>query len=113
MRSTPVLEALRTGDFFVTTGEILIPKHSVEGTAARMTISADVEWTFPLSFVEIVWGDGTKIDRQVISATDLPAFGGKHFSIPFDPKGKLWVRFAVWDSAGNGAFTQPRWLTAR
>jgi hypothetical protein len=57
-----------------------------------------------------VWGDGKKIDRQIISAKDLPAFGTKHFSIPFDPSGKSWVRFAVWDSAGNGAFVQPQWL---
>ena len=107
---SPVLQVLRRGDFFVTTGEILIPKYGVETSGDRLTISADVEWTFPLSFVEVVWGDGTRIDRQVMSTTDLPAFGTKHFSIPFDPQGKAWVRFAVWDSAGNGAFTQPRWL---
>jgi hypothetical protein len=107
---SPILRALRDGDFFVTTGEILIPKYSVEGTGDQLTISADVEWTFPLSFVEVVWGDGTKIDRQLISATDLPPFGTKHFAIPFDPKGKLWVRFAAWDTAGNGAFVQPRWI---
>jgi hypothetical protein len=107
---TPVLKALRDGDFFVTTGEILIPAYSVDGTGDRRTISADVEWTFPLSFVEVVWGDGKKIDRQVISATDLPAFGTKHFSIPFDAANKAWVRFAVWDSAGNGAFVQPVWI---
>jgi hypothetical protein len=29
------------------------------------------------------------------------------FRVPFDTAGKKWVRFAVWDSAGNGAFTQP------
>jgi hypothetical protein len=29
---------------------------------------------------------------------------------PFDAKGKSWVRFAVWDTAGNGAFVQPVWL---
>jgi hypothetical protein len=107
---SPVLQALRRGDFFVTTGEILIPKYSVEGTGDRLTVSADVEWTFPLSFVEVVWGDGTRIDRRVISTTDLPPFGTKHFAIPFDQKGKAWVRFAAWDTAGNGAFTQPRWL---
>ena len=107
---TPVLQALRNGDFFVTTGEILIKSYNLEGTGDRRTISADVDWTFPLSFVEVVWGDGTKIDRQVVPATDLPAFGSKRFSIPFDAKGKAWVRFAVWDSAGNGAFVQPRWL---
>lgn len=107
---SPVLKALRDGDFFVTTGEILITQYGVEGTGNRMTISADVEWTFPLSFVEVVWGDGTKIDRQIISTTDLTPFGTKHFAIPFDPSGKRWVRFAAWDSAGNGAFVQPRWI---
>jgi len=107
---SPVLQALRRGDFFVTTGEILIPKYSVEGTGDRLTISADVEWTFPLAFVEVVWGDGTRIDRQVIPATDLPPFGTKHFAIPFDARRKVWVRFAAWDTAGNGAFVQPRWI---
>ncbi|PYQ70418.1 MAG: hypothetical protein DMG01_27515 [Acidobacteria bacterium] len=107
-----VLKALRDGDFFVSTGEILITKYRVVGTGAQRTIGADVEWTFPPSFVEVVWGDGRKIDRQVISITDLGAFGTKHFSIPFDATGKAWVRFAVWDTAGNGAFVQPVWLNA-
>ncbi len=107
---SPVLAALRDGRFFVTTGEILIPSYAVAGTGTRRTVTADVEWTFPLSFVEVVWGDGQRIDRQVIPATDLPAFGRKQFRIPFDAAGKAWVRFAVWDSAGNGAFVQPVWL---
>jgi hypothetical protein len=107
---SPVLRALRRGEFFVTTGEILIPAYRVEGTGNRRTIVADVEWTFPLSFVEVVWGDGKAIDRKIISTTDLVAFGKKEFSIPFDATGKAWVRFAVWDSAGNGAFVQPIWL---
>jgi hypothetical protein len=109
---SPVLKALRDGDFFVSTGEILITKYRIVGTGAQRTIGADVEWTFPLSFVEVVWGDGRKIDRQVISATNLGAFGTQHFSIPFDATGKAWVRFAVWDTAGNGAFVQPVWLNA-
>jgi len=109
---SPVLKALRDGNFFVTTGEILITNYAVAGTGAQRTIGADVEWTFPLSFVEVVWGDGKKVERQVISATDLAAFGSKHFTIPFDATGKAWVRFAVWDSAGNGAFVQPVWLNA-
>ena len=109
---SPVLAALRTGDFFVSTGEILIPAYRVEGTGDRRTIVADVEWTFPLSFAEVVWGDGKNIDRQIIRATDSAAFGTKRFTIPFDAKGKAWVRFAVWDSAGNGAFVQPIWLQA-
>ena len=107
---SPVLKALRDGEFFVTTGEILIKSYAVEGTGDRRTVTADVEWTFPLSFVEVVWGDGNRIDRQILPATDVSAFGARHFSIPFDAKGKAWVRFAVWDSAGNGAFVQPIWL---
>jgi hypothetical protein len=107
---SPVLNAMRDGNFFVTTGEILITNYSVAGAGAQRSIAADVEWTFPLSFAEVVWGDGKKIDRQVISATETTAFGTRHFAIPFDATGKSWVRFAVWDSAGNGAFVQPVWL---
>jgi hypothetical protein len=110
---SPVLAALRKGEFFVTTGEILIKRYSVDGSGDRRTITADVEWTFPLSFAEVVWGDGTKIDRQIVPATDLSAFGTKRFAIPFDATGKAWVRFAVWDSAGNGAFVQPVWLNTQ
>ena len=103
----PVVEALHTGEFFGTTGEILFHNWGIEGTEAKRTYTATAEWTFPLDFAELVWGDGTKVDRQIISATDLPPFGSKQFKIPFDATGKKWVRFAVWDSAGDGAFTQP------
>jgi hypothetical protein len=106
----PVLKSLRDGDFFATTGEILIRNYSVSGAGAKRTIAADVDWTFPLNFVEVVWGDGKKVDRQIISATDAGAFGTRHFAIPFEATGKAWVRFAVWDSAGNGAFVQPVWV---
>jgi hypothetical protein len=108
---SPILKAMHDGDFFVSTGEILIKSYSVSGTGTKRTINADVEWTFPLSFAEVVWGDGKKVDRQIIPATDLGANGTKRFSIPFDPTGKVWMRFAVWDSAGDGAFVQPMWLT--
>jgi len=107
---SPILKSLRDGNFFVTTGEILFRSYAVEGTGAKRTIAADVEWTFPLAFVEVVWGDGKTVARQVIPATDSGAFGTKHFAIPFDATGKSWVRFAVWDSAGNGGFVQPIWL---
>ncbi len=95
----------------MSTGEILIKGYAVEGTGARRTIKADLEFTYPLEFVEVVWGDGKKVDRQIIRATDVTAHGTKQFSIPFDATGKAWVRFAVWDSAGNGAFVQPIKIT--
>ena len=103
----PLLHAMRAGDFFVSSGEVLLRNSSVEGSGARRTYNAEVEWTFPLEFAELVWGDGDTTHSQIISATDLAPFGTKKFSIPFDATGKKWVRFAVWDSAGNGAFTQP------
>ena len=110
---SPILKALRDGNFFATTGEILIRNYSVAGTGNQRTITADVDWTFPLNFVEVVWSDGKKVDRQVISATDSAPFGTRHFAIPFDATGKAWVRFAVWDSAGDGAFVQPVWVSPK
>ncbi len=104
---SPVLRALRGGEYFVSSGEVLLRNWGVEGTGARRNYTAEVEWTFPLEFVELVWGDGGKTGTQVVNATDLAPFGSKKFSIPFDATGKKWVRFAAWDSAGNGALTQP------
>jgi hypothetical protein len=101
---TPVVSALRAGRFFVTTGEVLIKNFRVEGTAG---VSADLEWTFPLEFLEVVWGDGQKTDRKIVSAADLAPFGSRRFQIPVNLSGQKWVRFAAWDSAVNGAFTQP------
>jgi hypothetical protein len=102
-----ITRALRAGDYFVSSGEVLLRNFAIEGSGPRRTYAAEVEWTFPLEFVELVWGDGHTTGRQIISATDLPPFGSHVFRVPFDVAGKKWVRFAVWDSAGNGAFTQP------
>ena len=104
---SPIFDAMRAGDFFVTTGEVLITNHGVEGAGKQRTYVADIEWTFPLEFVEIVWGDGDSVDRKVISARDRPPFSSERFAIPFDAEAVKWVRLAAWDSAGNGAFTQP------
>ena len=104
---SPLTKAMRAGDYFVSSGEVLLRNYAIEGTGAKRTYAAEVEWTWPLEFVEVVWGDGHTSGRQIISATDLAPFGSHKFRIPFDATGKKWVRFAVWDSAGNGAFTQP------
>ncbi len=104
---SPVLNAMRAGDFFVTSGEVLLRNWSLEGTGPQRFYNAEVEWTFPPEFAELVWGDGKTTDRKIIPLTDLAAMTSHKFHVPFDPAGKKWVRFAVWDSAGNGAFTQP------
>jgi hypothetical protein len=109
---SPIINALKRGDYFVTSGEVLISSYAVQGTGDRRTIVAEVEWTFPLDFVEVVWGDGRTTDREIVSTTDLPPFGRKRFEIPFNAAGKKWVRFAAWDVATNGAFVQPIRLQA-
>ena len=103
----PVTKALRAGRFFVTTGEVLLHDVSVEHSESEGVVVAEVEWTFPLEFAEVVWGDGERTYRKASSATDQPPFGRHQFKIPFDRLHAKWVRFAVWDSAGNGAFSQP------
>ena len=104
---TPVMKALRAGDYFITSGEVLFRNWNIEGTGARRYYNAEVEWTFPPEFAELVWGDGTTTGREVISLTQMAPLTSHRFHVPFDTTGKKWVRFAVWDSAGNGAFTQP------
>ena len=98
---------MRAGDYFVTSGEVLLRNSGIEGAGAKRTYTAEAEWTFPPEFAELVWSDGDKVDRQIISLSDKAPFSSQKFRIPFDATGKKWVRFAVWDSAGNGAFTQP------
>ncbi len=103
----PVLKALRAGEYFVTSGEVLVTNAAVEGSGAKRAYVADAEWTFPPEFAELVWSDGQTVERQTIDMTAMGPFSSHQFRIPFDATGKKWVRFAVWDSAGNGAFTQP------
>jgi hypothetical protein len=116
----PVLEVLRSGRFFVTTGEILLPKFSVGGKGSgdvlKLTgdqtpeLHVDLQWTFPLAFAEIISGDGQKVYRERIDLTDTAAFGSRSLKLRPNLQGRRWVRFEVWDVATNGAFTQPVWL---
>jgi hypothetical protein len=102
-----LVSAMQKGQFFGTTGEVLFHNWGVEGTGDERSYTANIEYTFPLDFAELVSSDGAKVERQIINLRDTLPFGTKDFKIPFDAKGKKWVRFAVWDSAGNGAFAQP------
>ncbi len=100
---SPITKSMRAGEFFVSSGEILIRKWAVEGNQ----VTADIEWTYPLEFLEVVWGDGQSSGRKIVPATGEAPFGSRRFRIPVEMAGKKWVRFAAWDSAGNGAITQP------
>lgn len=103
----PIVDGMRAGNFFGTTGEILFHNWGIEGSGANSIYTANVEYTFPLQFAELVWSNGTKVDRKIISLTNSEPFGTKSFRIPFDARGMKWVRFDLWDSAGDGAWLQP------
>jgi hypothetical protein len=116
----PVLDVLRAGQYFTTTGEILIPEFSVAGKESGATIPrakatatelrAELDWTFPLAFAEIITGGENSIHRERIDLTDTESFGTRPLRLPVDLTGKKWVRLEVWDIAANGAFTQPVWI---
>jgi hypothetical protein len=116
------LDALSGGKFFVTTGEILIPKFTVGGAGSGDVLKlaadddpelvAELSWTFPLAFAEIVTGDGANVYRQRIDLRDTTAFGSRKLSWRPSVAGRRWVRFEIWDIAANGAFTQPVWIEA-
>jgi len=71
---------------------------------------AEMKWTFPLAFAEVISGDGNKVYRERMDLTDTASFGTRTLKLQPQLTGKKWVRFEVWDIAANGAFTQPVWL---
>src|SRR5262249_48886599 len=112
----PVVDALRRGRFFVSTGEVLMPEFRVGGRESGQTLrlsgapavegTAGLEWTFPPAFAEVIWGDGSRVRRQRVDLSDNEAFSGKVLHVPVDLNGAKWVRLEAWDVAANGAFSQ-------
>lgn len=116
----PVLDSLRAGRFFVSTGEVLIPEFTVKGQPSGATVALepgekpevriDLAWTFPMRFAEIISGDGSRVYRERIDLSDTGSFGRRTLRVSPDLAGRRWVRVEAWDVATNGAFTQPVWL---
>jgi len=102
-----LLEPLRAGDFFVSTGEVLLPSWEISGTDTEIEVSLDVHATFPLRFAEIVWGDGHGTQRQIIDLSGTGEFEKRSFRWTARAPGWKWARVAVWDVAANGAFVNP------
>ena len=104
------LAPLARGDFFTTTGEVLLPDVDFSNSSPNeIAVRADVRWTFPLQFAEIVWGNGRKVARETISLTDTREFGRRTFEWRAKANGWTWARVAVWDVGANGAFVNPYW----
>ncbi len=118
-----ILDSLRLGQFFVTTGEVLIPEFQVNGKPSgagvvvkpgeKVEIRVDLSWTFPLRQVELISGDGLKVFRERIDCSDTGPFDKRSMQLSRDLTGRTWIRLEAWDIAGNGAFTQPVWLGSR
>ncbi|MEO3404185.1 hypothetical protein AAFN85_09800 [Mucilaginibacter sp. CAU 1740] len=116
----PVLNKLEQGQFFSTTGEVLIEDFTVNGHSSGETITLPADgkciidfktsWTFPLNFAEIISGDGKTVYREHIDLTSTQAFGTKNFSKVLNMKDRKWVRLEVWDAAVDGAYTQTVWF---
>lgn len=108
-----VLDAVASGSFFVTTGEVLLPRVEIRasGTGA-ISVSAEARWTFPLRMAEVIWGDGTQVHRHEIPLETTRAFGSESFQWTVPAPGWKWARVAVWDVAGNGAFLNPTWSSS-
>ena len=97
-----------------------MPRFTIEGKQSGQTLKLQdsgmaklevvLTWTFPMSFIEIVTGDGKKVYRDRIELTDSEAFGKETFKRTLNLKGKSWVRLEAWDIATNGVISQPIWL---
>ncbi|MFN7992309.1 MAG: hypothetical protein U0Q18_01825 [Bryobacteraceae bacterium] len=103
-----LLEAIARGDFFVTTGEVLLPEVRIDpGAGETIRVHARVQHTLPLEMAEIVWGDGSQTYRKIVPLTETGPFGDFSFSAEAEAKAWKWARFAVWDVAADGAFVNP------
>ena len=118
----PVLDSLRAGKFFVSTGEVLIPEFTVNGHPSGSTVTLKpgekpaikigLSWTFPMRFAEVISGDGTHIFRERIDLSNTGPFAKRTLELQPELAGSKWVRVEAWDIAMNGAFTQPVWLSS-
>ncbi len=102
-----LMKPLREGQFFVSTGEIVMPSWKIYGGDDEITAEVDLRWTFPLKFAEVVWGDGEGTYRKIIDLQSSGAFKSEVFTWTLQAPGWKWARIAVWDVAANGAFINP------
>ena len=105
-----LMRTMEKGDFFVSTGEVLMPEHSIkEESPGKLRATAQIQNTMPLQFAELVWGDGIETHRRKYSLEASHAFENQKIDFESDAPNWRWARLAVWDIAGNGAFANPVW----
>ena len=105
-----VLDAIRRSEFFVTTGEVLLPEVAITAPSPdKIAVRAKAQWTFPLAMAEVIWGDGGQAHRTEFLLDTTRGFGSAMFDWQIEAPGWKWARVAVWDIAKNGAFISPVW----
>jgi hypothetical protein len=105
-----LLDAVGRGEYFVTTGEVLLPATSISaGAGDKIVARATVNYSFPLEMAEVVWGDGQRTERKIFPLDETREFQQREFTWDVDAPNWKWARLAVWDAAGNGAFINPVW----
>lgn len=104
-----VVDALSNADGFITTGEVLLPSVQWSRDSGTVRVNAEVRWTFPLAFGEIVWGDGRETHHKIIDLAATRQFGSGTYSWELKEPAWKWARLAIWDVAGDGAFTNAFW----
>jgi hypothetical protein len=107
--ATEVIKALKSGDHFVTTGEILI--HTIE--LENAVLKVDLDWTFPLDYVRLITYDGTSLTKKKVELRCDGEMERRVFDIPVSSPGFKWVRIEVADIAMNLAHSQVIYRTPR
>jgi len=100
-----LVNALREGRHFYSTGEVLLEESSIEDGKAAATFS----WTFPLAYAECVYSDGETVRSIRIPMTDTLPYDRRTVEFTF-PKGMKWARVFATDIAWNSAFGMPVFL---
>ncbi|MGH9661855.1 MAG: hypothetical protein ACRD96_25125, partial [Bryobacteraceae bacterium] len=102
-----VVRALQDRSSFVTTGEVLLNDWRLDVAAGEVSGVIDMSWTFPMNFWELVWGDGKETRRKIFPLDGTGQYGKQRIAFREETPGVTWARLAAWDTAANGAFTQP------
>jgi hypothetical protein len=105
-----LLDAVASGDNYISTGEVLMPSSKIESARGdAIHIEVETSSTFPLRMAEVVWGDGKSTHTERFDLDTTREFEQNHFNWNVNAPAWKWARVAVWDVAGGGAFSNPKW----